>query len=277
MCPDVVIAADCVYDIELNGFLARALHLMMLPAERLGRCGYGSDVEEGAATAAEGAASAGSARRRLPRTAILVCAERTESTLADFCGRFDASVWRLTDITARARATMGPAHFCYGGLLGDSGRDRDIMRFLELTPREPPLPVGAAAAAAAAPSCGGQQWCDGEKLERAWIEMVSAFGGSSWLSTVRKWLSDPAFHRADGKSRLATTKDPCGITLLHYAAAGGDEAAVKLLLTHGADPHARNSLGDTPADDARAFEHPELVSLLGHDGAASVFFAVGCS
>ena len=150
LCPDVVLAADCVYDIELNGFLARALHLMMLPAHRLAYCGYGAEAEEGAvenaaaeeeAAAAEAAAEgAGSSqgqsmRQALPSTAILVCAERTASTLADFRDRFDKRVWQLRDVTARARAAMGPAHFCYGGLLGDSGRDRDIMHFLELTPR----------------------------------------------------------------------------------------------------------------------------------------------
>ena len=106
------------------------------------------------------------------------------------------------------------------------------------------------------------------RAQNAWLEIVQSVGNgsSSFPITVAKWLSDPAFHIESNtcKSALAQMKDTAGITLLHFAARGfvGDESTVKLLLTHGADIHARNSLGETPADDARSFEHPALLPFL---------------
>ena len=99
------------------------------------------------------------------------------------------------------------------------------------------------------------------QAQNAWLEIVQSVGNgsSSFPITVAKWLSDPAFHIESNKSALAQMKDTAGITLLHFAAFVGDESTVKLLLTHGADIHARNSLGETPADDARSFEHPAQV------------------
>ena len=102
------------------------------------------------------------------------------------------------------------------------------------------------------------------QAQNAWLEIVQSVGNgsSSFPITVAKWLSDPAFHIESNKSALAQMKDTAGITLLHFAAFVGDESTVKLLLTHGADIHARNSLGETPADDARSFEHPALLPFL---------------
>jgi ankyrin repeat protein len=61
---------------------------------------------------------------------------------------------------------------------------------------------------------------------------------------------------------LLTYARHVGITLLHYAAAKGDRATCELLLAAGANKHARNSLGDTPAQDAKRMGHADLVGLL---------------
>ena len=108
--PDVVLAADCVYGPEVNDVFAPAL-------QRLLSSHSGSDSDSS----------------QVQRKAILVCGERSGS-LADFVGRFDSGDWRVQDITEHARAAIGLLpRFCYEALPGDSGKDREIMRVLEIT------------------------------------------------------------------------------------------------------------------------------------------------
>ncbi|MBI4816095.1 MAG: ankyrin repeat domain-containing protein [Deltaproteobacteria bacterium] len=60
---------------------------------------------------------------------------------------------------------------------------------------------------------------------------------------------------------LATSVGPDGATPLHFAAAGGHVECVRILLAHGADPHAPDAdRGETPADWGKAF--PEVLELL---------------
>eukprot|EP00571_Detonula_confervacea_P008001 CAMPEP_0172316606 /NCGR_PEP_ID=MMETSP1058-20130122/28800_1 /TAXON_ID=83371 /ORGANISM="Detonula confervacea, Strain CCMP 353" /LENGTH=53 /DNA_ID=CAMNT_0013030947 /DNA_START=203 /DNA_END=364 /DNA_ORIENTATION=+ len=47
--------------------------------------------------------------------------------------------------------------------------------------------------------------------------------------------------------------------MLHYAAAKGDQKLIQALLHAGADKSAKNSLGDTPKEDAVLFGHPKAV------------------
>jgi hypothetical protein len=54
------------------------------------------------------------------------------------------------------------------------------------------------------------------------------------------------------------------LTLLMWAAAYGHEAAVRLLLAQGADPHLKDRRGKTAADMAREGNHPTVASLLEH-------------
>jgi ankyrin repeat protein len=64
---------------------------------------------------------------------------------------------------------------------------------------------------------------------------------------------------ADVNTKTATSWTP-----LHVACESGAEATVKLLLESGAGPSAsiKNVMGDTPADLARKFKHPELLKIL---------------
>jgi len=58
--------------------------------------------------------------------------------------------------------------------------------------------------------------------------------------------------------------DPDGApTALMVAAARGEDAAVSLLLEHGADPALRDRQGRTAADWAKAHGHPDLAARLG--------------
>lgn len=57
-------------------------------------------------------------------------------------------------------------------------------------------------------------------------------------------------------------KDEQGSTLLHKAAEQGHIKLVQWLLTNGADPLITNQLGETPAEMARRFDHPDVVQLL---------------
>ncbi len=104
--------------------------------------------------------------------------------------------------------------------------------------------------------------------QEAWNLILESMANGCFPSTVASWLSDPTFQGSDGSvlpagvSVMAHLKDSAGITLLHYAAAYGDESTVRLLLSHNASIHARNMLGDTPADDARSFGHLALLPLL---------------
>ena len=55
---------------------------------------------------------------------------------------------------------------------------------------------------------------------------------------------------------------PRGATPLHIAARFGQAAMVDLLVSHGADPSARDDRGQTPLDKARAFGLEEVVQRL---------------
>jgi cytohesin len=65
---------------------------------------------------------------------------------------------------------------------------------------------------------------------------------------------------ANANVNLATpsSKD----TPLHYAAAAGDVEMVQLLLSHKADPNAKNKAGSTPYDLAKELEMKQLAELL---------------
>ena len=53
-----------------------------------------------------------------------------------------------------------------------------------------------------------------------------------------------------------------GATALHIAAAGGDLEIVRLLVTHGADPAARDRNGSIPAEIARSAGHGVVTEYL---------------
>lgn len=55
--------------------------------------------------------------------------------------------------------------------------------------------------------------------------------------------------------------EPSGLTPLVGAASSGDDAMVRLLLDHGADPNARASCG-SPLEVARANRHPSTEAIL---------------
>lgn len=69
------------------------------------------------------------------------------------------------------------------------------------------------------------------------------------------------------KNDVATDAGPHVLhaeTALHFAAAGGDSEIVRMLLDSGADPQAKNSLGETPSDWSRKFYgNEEVEGLLG--------------
>ena len=54
-------------------------------------------------------------------------------------------------------------------------------------------------------------------------------------------------------------------TALHYAANNNHREIARVLLEHGADRTAKDWKGNTPADDARSQDHPELALYI--DGA----------
>ena len=87
-----------------------------------------------------------------------------------------------------------------------------------------------------------------------WRECVAAFGTDNFSVVVTAHLTQ--------LPELATMVDEAGITMLHYAAAKGDRNLIRALLDAGADKSAKNSLGDTPKDDAVEFDHPQVVDLL---------------
>ncbi|KAF7902945.1 hypothetical protein EAF00_002847 [Botryotinia globosa] len=58
------------------------------------------------------------------------------------------------------------------------------------------------------------------------------------------------------------SKSPSKTTLLHLAAATGDEPAVRLLLQYGADTQARDYMGRTPASVAFDLGHKSIVNIL---------------
>jgi ankyrin repeat protein len=62
--------------------------------------------------------------------------------------------------------------------------------------------------------------------------------------------------------RLASNGDAFGQTPLHYAAAGGQVEAAKLLFANGADVEAKTYLGSTPLDTAEATENKDMMELL---------------
>ena len=70
------------------------------------------------------------------------------------------------------------------------------------------------------------------RLDHAWDEIVKAFDGELFKTTLCEWLDDPTLHTPYGTSQLAEVHDTEGITLLHYAAAYGGPAAVQKLLEH---------------------------------------------
>ncbi len=55
-----------------------------------------------------------------------------------------------------------------------------------------------------------------------------------------------------------------GMTRLSETANAGYLELARLLLEHGADPHARNDEGRTPTDIARERGHPDVAELLEH-------------
>ena len=69
---------------------------------------------------------------------------------------------------------------------------------------------------------------------------------------------------------------PRGATPLHIAARFGQAAMVDLLVSHGADPSARDDRGQTPLDKARAFGLEEVVQRLQSAPAASRPFDPRC-
>ena len=69
---------------------------------------------------------------------------------------------------------------------------------------------------------------------------------------------------------------PRGATPLHIAARFGQAAMVDLLVSHGADPSARDDRGQTPLDKARAFGLEEVVQRLQSAPTASRPFDPRC-
>ena len=59
--------------------------------------------------------------------------------------------------------------------------------------------------------------------------------------------------------RLVTMANECGIAMLHYPAAKGDQKLIQTLFDAGADKSAKNPLGDTPKEDVVLIGHPEVV------------------
>lgn len=57
-------------------------------------------------------------------------------------------------------------------------------------------------------------------------------------------------------------RGPAGRTALHYAAASGASAKVKLLLAHGANRHVKDDSGQTPLDVAVASGRASTADLL---------------
>jgi cytohesin len=62
--------------------------------------------------------------------------------------------------------------------------------------------------------------------------------------------------------RLASAGDVFGQTPLHYAAAGGQVEAARLLLANGADVEAKTDLGATPLDTAEGEQNKDMMELL---------------
>ena len=87
-----------------------------------------------------------------------------------------------------------------------------------------------------------------------WRACAAAFDTSNFVAVVMAHLTQ--------LPGLALMADEAGITMLHYAAAKGDHSLIQALLEAGADKSARNSLGDTPRDDAVTFDQREVVHLL---------------
>ncbi|MCD4700136.1 MAG: sigma-70 family RNA polymerase sigma factor [Phycisphaerae bacterium] len=72
---------------------------------------------------------------------------------------------------------------------------------------------------------------------------------------------------ADVNARLARGANHPGTTPLHNAAGGGNTAAMKVLLDHGADVDARTDAGDTPLIVAVWFGQIEAIEMLLDQGA----------
>lgn len=72
------------------------------------------------------------------------------------------------------------------------------------------------------------------------------------METLRRW-------RASGRAEPAHDS---GMSLLHWAALGGQAEAAAFLLDAGADPNARDRAGDTPLGAAAAGCHVAVIRLL---------------
>ena len=68
---------------------------------------------------------------------------------------------------------------------------------------------------------------------------------------------------------MNTRAGETGFTPLHLAAIGGSPAVVRMLLAKGADPDAKDGLGETPLEQAARLDQIEVVDLLLPPGAAA--------
>lgn len=83
-----------------------------------------------------------------------------------------------------------------------------------------------------------------------------------YLSRADKGARHEALNLLLSRGADVNVRGPQGRTALHYAAAGGNAAAVRALLAHGADPALEDDAGKTPMKLARAAQKMHIVGML---------------
>ena len=113
---DVVLAADCVFDLGLNVHLAAVTQWLLQPHKP---------------------AAAAAAEVENAPMAIFSCGARNLETLDHFISLFDPARWCVDDVSDEIRACVGNAVFCHDSLLsaGSGTDERQRTRLLQITAR----------------------------------------------------------------------------------------------------------------------------------------------
>jgi ankyrin repeat protein len=106
-----------------------------------------------------------------------------------------------------------------------------------------------------------ENWEIAKLLADGGSDPFSAAGDSKTPAGIALAKGVPAI-RALFSGRGISSQDAAGNTILHYAAQTGSSELIRLLIELGANKHSRNIASESPADIARRWNRPDIVSLL---------------
>jgi ankyrin repeat protein len=114
--------------------------------------------------------------------------------------------------------------------------------------------------------------CDLPKVRRAIEKDPAMLKATSWDDTTL--LHEAVGHNCQelvtylvDQGEDANARTSSGMTPLHMAARRGDIVIASVLLQHGADINAVASKGTTPLDEAKLWDHQQMVAFLTERGA----------